>query len=186
MNDAKVRGTILRLPLVYGPDDKRHHTFEYVKRMQDGRSAILLDEDKYQWRWTRGYVENVAAAIGLAVVSEQAANRIYNVGDADALTEADWARNIGRAVGWNGEIVAVPKDLIPKHLSQDYDYRHNVAANTSRIRKELGYDEPIFREDALKRTIASEQEHPPMEIDMERFNYAAEDAVLAKLGRKSN
>jgi len=38
----------------------------------------------------------------------------------------------------------------------------------------------------LERTITWEQEHPPKEIDAERFDYAAEDAVLAKLGRKGN
>jgi len=181
MTDAKLKGTVLRLPVVYGPDDKQHRTFEYVKRMRDGRPAILLDEKKYQWRWSRGYVDNVAAAVALAVVSEQAANRIYNVGEAEALTEAEWVRSIGHAAGWSGEIVAVPGELMPNHMVEDYDYRHDLAADTSRIRQELGYVEPITQEEAVARTVAWEQEHLPEELDTRRFDYAAEDAALAQL-----
>lgn len=183
MKDAKVKSTILRLPVVYGADDKQHRSFEYVKRMRDGRPAVLLDEEKYHWRWSRGYVENVAAAIALAVVSEQAANRIYNVGEAEALTEAEWVRSIGHAIGWNGEIVAVPKDLMPKHLVEDYDYRHNLAADTSRIREELDYVEPISHEEAVERTVTWEQEHLPKELYTGRFNYTAEDAALVAMKR---
>jgi len=50
---------------VYGPGDNQHRIFEYLKRMDDGRTAILLTGPG-GWRWSRGYVENVAAAIALA------------------------------------------------------------------------------------------------------------------------
>jgi nucleoside-diphosphate-sugar epimerase len=66
MSDPQTPFTILRLPKVYGPGD-RSRLSDYLKRMDDGREAILLGERKSRWRWTRGYVENVAAAIGLAV-----------------------------------------------------------------------------------------------------------------------
>jgi nucleoside-diphosphate-sugar epimerase len=186
MNDSKLPGTVLRLPKVYGFGDNQHRAFEYVKRMDDGRPAILLEKRKAQWRWTRGYTENVAVAIVLAVMNEQAANRIYNVGEADALTEAEWARELGCAAGWDGEVVAAPRDILPKHLAEDYDYRHNLAANTSRIREELGYAEPISREEALKQTVAWERDNPPKNIDAEKFDYAAEDAALMRFERKSS
>lgn len=183
MNDSKLPGTILRLPKVYGFGDNQHRAFEYVKRMDDGRPAIVLDGRKAQWRWTRGYTENVAVAIALAVTNEQAANRIYNVGEADALTEAEWVRELGRAAGWDGEVVSAPRDILPQHLAEDYDYRHHLAADTSRIREELGYAEPVSREEALKQTVAWERGDPPRNIDVEKFDYAAEDAALMKSER---
>ncbi len=186
MNDSKLPGTVLRLPKVYGCGDNQHRAFEYVKRMDDGRPAILLEERKAQWRWTRGYMENVAAAIVLAVMNEQSANRIYNVGEVDALTEAEWVRSIGRAAGWNGQVFSLPRDILPNHLAEDYDYRHDLAANTSRIREELGYAEPISREEALKQTVAWERDNPPKDIDPEKFDYAAEDAALMGLERKGS
>lgn len=145
--------------------------------MDDGRPAILLDESKARWRWTRGYMENVAAAIVSAVMDGRAVNRIYNVGETDALTEADWVRGLGRAAGWSGEVVLVPRDVLPKHLAEDYDYRHDLAADTSRIREELGYAEPIPRQEALKQTVAWERVSPPESIAPEKFDYAAEDVT---------
>lgn len=61
MGDADPVGTILRLPMVYGPGDPQHRLFQYLKRMDDRRPAILMDEGAAGWRWSRGYVENVAA-----------------------------------------------------------------------------------------------------------------------------
>ena len=181
MNDRRLPGTVLRLPKIYGPGDKQHHTFEYVKRMDDGRKAILLEETKAQWRWTRGYVDDVAAAIALAVTDDRAAGHIYNVGEEQAATEAEWVSSIGRAAGWIGRVVNAPRNLMPVHLLEDYDYRHHLAANTSSIRKELGYGESIRREDALRETIEWERTHPPEQVDVKRFNYAAEDVVLRTL-----
>ena len=54
MGDPALPGTVLRLPMVYGPGDYMHRVFPYLKRMQDGRSAIILEEGMAGWRrwWT--------------------------------------------------------------------------------------------------------------------------------------
>jgi len=44
MSDAQIAGTILRLPMVYGPGDKYHRLHPHLKRMDDGRRAILIQE----------------------------------------------------------------------------------------------------------------------------------------------
>lgn len=181
MGDADLPGTILRLPMVYGPRDKQHRLFEYSKRMDDNRSAILLDEGLANWRWTRGYVENVATAIALAVTDERATGRIYNVGETEALTTAEWVRKIGQVAGWNGEVVVVPKGRLPAHLTMDINTNQHIVADTTRIRKELGYDEPVPRDEALRRTVAWERAHPPDKIDSEMCDYATEDNILAEL-----
>ena len=63
MENSNLPGTILRLPMVYGPNDYQHRLHEYVKRMEDERPVIFLQEDMARWRWTRGYVDNVASSI---------------------------------------------------------------------------------------------------------------------------
>jgi nucleoside-diphosphate-sugar epimerase len=151
--------------------------------MDDGRRAILLGEAQCEWRWTRSYVENVAAAIALAVMDERAAGRIYNVGEPESLSEAEWVRTIGKVVGWDGEVVAVPEGMLPAHLAAPYDWRQSLAAETRRIRNELGYVEKIPREEALRRTVEWERANPPGEIDAKRFDYAAEDLALSRLER---
>ena len=182
MGSRELPGTILRLPAVYGPHDSQHRWFEYLKRMDDGRPAILMDEGAAQWRWTRGYVENVAHAIALAVLDERAQGKTYNVGEPDALSEAEWIGLIGQVVGWPGQVVAVPGIELPAHLRRDYEWAQHWVADTRRLREELGYSELVPREEALQRTIAWERANPPAEVEPSRFDYVAEDATLARLG----
>ena len=40
-----VSGTVLRLPMVYGPGDPLHRFFPLLKRIADKRQAILLADD---------------------------------------------------------------------------------------------------------------------------------------------
>ena len=186
MNDPELAGTILRLPAVYGPGDPQHRVFEYLKPMDDGRPVILLEQRRARWRWTRGYVENVAAAIALALTDERAAGRIYNVGEENAQTETEWIESIGRAAGWQGKVLPVARDRLPEHLKDDLDWEQDLAADTGRIRKELGYAEPVQREEALRRTVAWERAHPPPEVDPKSYDYAAEDAALAEQARQDD
>ena len=130
----------------------------------------------------RAYVENVAAAIALATTDERATGRIYNVGEADPLTEAEWAAAIGDAAGWRGRIVAISAAQLPSHLQMKADPDHEFYLSSARIRRELGYAEPIPRDEALRRTVAWERDHPPAAIDPAKFDYATEERALAALG----
>jgi nucleoside-diphosphate-sugar epimerase len=181
MNDPVLLGSVLRLPMVYGPRDTQHRLFEYLKRMDDNRPTILLDEDVAGWHWTRGYVENVAAAIACATTDERAVKRIYNVGEAETFSIAEWVRAIGDVADWHGEIITVAKDRLPRYLVMNIDTNQDLRVDTTRIRKELGYNEAIPLDEALRRTVAWERANPPGEIDTKKFDYAAEDALLAEL-----
>ncbi len=160
--EAAVRGgadvplTILRLPKIYGPGDPQRRLRPYLSRMRDGGAEISIDRAKAVWRWTRGYVEDVADAIALAVTDARAAGRVYNVGEEDALTEAQWVRAIGAASGWNGEVRAVSRDELPAELSEPYDFTHDLEADTRRIRGELDYREQIGRAEGVRRAAAWE------------------------------
>ena len=132
--------------------------------------------------WTRGYVENVAAAIALAVVDERAKNRIYNVGEAVARSEAEWLRAIGRAANWHGHIRPVPSEQLPPEMRNDnVALQYRLVIDTTRLREELGYTEHITPEEPLQRTVAWQREHPPQTANENPFDYEAEDAVLKQL-----
>lgn len=177
MNDAELAGTVLRLPMVYGPGDPLHRLFPYLKRMDDKRRAILIQEDAARWRGPRGYVENVAAAIALATVSDKAAGRIYNVAEEPTLTETEWVERIGRSVGWKGSIAPVPKERTPAHLKIPYRNEQDWTMSSARIRKELGYVEPVDSDTAMERTIAWERANPPV-MPAAAFDYEAEDRAI--------
>ncbi|MBV9301508.1 MAG: NAD-dependent epimerase/dehydratase family protein [Acidobacteriaceae bacterium] len=179
MGDPQLIGTVLRLPMVYGPGDPLHRTFPYVKRMDDRRPAILIQEEAASWRAPRGYVENVAAAIARAAVSSRAEGRIYNIAEPEAFTEIEWVRKIAQSAGWCGEVVPVPRDVTPEHLRVSHNTEQHWVMSSARIREELDFQEPVEPAVALARTIAWERENPPP-IDPAQFDYAAEDSAIAK------
>ncbi len=178
MSNPELPGTILRLPAVYGPGDGRHGFAAHLMRMDDARPAILLDENQARWRWSHGYVENVAAAITMAVTDDRASGHIYNVGEESIPTTAERVRQLAKLVGWRGEIVTFPRGSLPPHLRDAYHYSQDLAYDTSRIRTELGYQETVSVDEGLRRTITWLRAHPPA-ADAAHSYYAAEDAALA-------
>ena len=176
--DPAVSWSILRLPMVYGPDDPLHRFFPLLKRIADGRSTILFSEDFAAWRVPRGYVENVAHAIAVVATSDQAAGRIYNICDEPSLSEHAWQSKIAKQMNWNGRFVLLPRGKTPMHLSQPGNAAQHLVASSGRIRTGLGYEEPVELEEAIRRTIAWEQQNPPSIVNSQQFDYSAEDAAL--------
>jgi nucleoside-diphosphate-sugar epimerase len=180
LGDAQLLGTVLRLPMVYGPGDPLHRQFPIVKRMDDRRPAMIFEAKHAAWRGARGYVENVAAAIALATTNSRAAGRTYNIADPDNPSELEWAREVARIVGWSGEIVVLPNDRTPAHLRLPGNLDQHWIVDSSRIREELGYREPVPRDEAIGRTVEWERANPPaVAVDPRTFDYDAEDAALA-------
>lgn len=178
MNATGVRGTVLRLPMVYGPRDPLHRFFPLMKRCADGRSSIILCNEFAAWRGPRGYVENVAHAIVLAATSDRASGRVYNVCEEPVLPELEWQTRIAKQMGWPGKFVLLPREKTPKHLLQPGNAAQQVVASSQRIRTDLLYEEPVEIEEAIRRTIAWEQRNPPGVINPEQFDYESEDAAL--------
>ena len=128
LGHPQLPGTVLRLPKVYGPQGNADLATMYAYR------------DRRHWRWTHGYVENVAFAIVLAALHPAAANRVYNVGEAYTPTIAE-------------RLHSLPSSIVPRVAANAYDFRQDIAYDTTRIRAELGYDEPLSYEEGLKQTL---------------------------------
>jgi nucleoside-diphosphate-sugar epimerase len=178
MGNPGLPGTIVRLPMVYGPGDPGHRLFPILKRVDDGRPAILLEESMAAWRGCRGYVENVAHAIALAVHLNRSAGRIYNVAFPENFSELEWTRRVAEQAGFQGQFIVLPESEAPASLKVPYRMEQHWAADSRRIREELGYTEPIGLDEALDRTIAWERANPA-KFDPKQFDYEAEDRALA-------
>ncbi|HEY7170596.1 MAG TPA: NAD-dependent epimerase/dehydratase family protein [Vicinamibacterales bacterium] len=174
---ADLPGTVLRLPMVYGPGDPLHRFHPIVKRVDDRRRRIPYSIGTAGWRATKGYVGEVGAAIALATVSARAAGQIYNVGEPDAITELEWARLIAGSMQWNGEFVVLPDEQLPVYLRAPGNTAQHWATDTTKIRRELGYAERLPRDEAIRRTVEWERVNPPAGFTPHQFDYAAEDAV---------
>ena len=179
MNDPELVGTVLRLPMVYGPGDPLHRFYPVVKRVLDGRRNIIFPETLAGWRSPRGYVENVAAAIALAAMDVRAAGRIFNVCEEPSFSELEWAKKITSEMRWEGEFVVLPVDRTPRHLLKPGNAAQDWTASSARIRRELGYEEPVAIDKAIRRTIDWQRKNVPAAEFLAQFDYAAEAAAVA-------
>lgn len=186
MSEPDLPATILRLPMVYGAGDPLHRVLGILQRMDDRRPAIVLEAGIAGWRGSYGYVENVAWAIALAVTDARAAGSIYNVADLPTLSTEERVRAIAQACGWQGKIIVTSRAQLPDSWDCLFNTEQNWVSDTTRIRKQLGYSEPISINEALRQTIAWERAHSPAELSPwaapELLDPAIEDTILANLG----
>jgi nucleoside-diphosphate-sugar epimerase len=127
----EVHACVLRLPKVYGARDNAD------------LATVFGNRGHPQWRWTHLYVENVAAAIVLAAVHPAAAGRVYNVGEAETPTVAE-------------RMARLPPSSVPVAAAETFNFSQDIAYDTTRIRVELGYSEPVTEEEGLRRTFAGQ------------------------------
>jgi nucleoside-diphosphate-sugar epimerase len=137
LSDPELIGTVLRLPMVYGPSDYQHRLYGYLRSMVDKRDFILLDEGFAGWRSTRGYVEDIADAIVRAVVDEPSRGEVFNVADNQFHSEREWVELIAKAMDWQGEIRTMPSEALPESLRSNLDTRQHLMVDSSKIRDRL-------------------------------------------------
>jgi nucleoside-diphosphate-sugar epimerase len=135
LGDSELPGTVLRLPMIYGPADHLYRFHPVLKRIDDDRPAILFEQGWSGWRSPRGYVENVAAALALAAVSEQASGRVYNVAETPAFSELEWAGKIATAAGREVTFLTLSKEQMPAHLAHPGNSAQHWEADSTRIRQ---------------------------------------------------
>jgi nucleoside-diphosphate-sugar epimerase len=181
MSDPALSGTAIRLPMMYGPGDPLHRFFPLLKRCEDGRPSVLLADDMAAWRAPRGYVEKRC--------TRHCARRDLGSGAWLYLQHLRRAHLIrtGLAVANRkeyelaGKVRRPAQDKTPKHLLQPGNAQQHIVATSERIRSELCYKEPVEIDEAIRRTIAWEQQNPPRAVILHQyqFDYDAEDAALA-------
>jgi nucleoside-diphosphate-sugar epimerase len=185
MADPNLPGTIVRLPMIYGSGDFLHRFYVYLKRMEDRRPAILLEESVAQWRGSYGYVENVAHAIALVVTKECAINRIYHVAEPETPSQLEYICKLGEIVGWQGVAIALPRNSFPAEWEGGLNFNQHWVVDSSRIRQELGYEEIISIAEALEKTVAWQLSSPPSDRSFWEvsylLDYATEDKILEEL-----
>lgn len=176
--------TILRLPAVYGPGDPLAREWFFVRRVLDGRRRIALP-DGGLGLFHRGYVDDVARAVVLALESPQAVGRTYNVGHERVLTVRGIAELVAQVMDHEWEIVSVPAEWLPP--TNPYAPSCPIVYDLSRIRAELGYREAVSLEEGMRQTVAWLMANPPAPeewglaryLSHDAFDYAAEDAAIA-------
>jgi nucleoside-diphosphate-sugar epimerase len=158
MGDPELPGTVLRLPMVYGPADYHRRPKTYTERMFAGAERIQLEEGFARWETARGYIDDVAQGVALAVCDERAAGRIYNVCEEEFLSEEAWVRALAEAAGWEGELALVNEHELEPEERPGIETRQHLRLSSARIRAELGYQEELSLAERIARTVGWERE----------------------------
>ncbi|MDH4143598.1 MAG: NAD-dependent epimerase/dehydratase family protein [Acidimicrobiia bacterium] len=176
--------TMFRYPVVYGPTGLGGSVWAVMERALDRRAHIVLP-DGGMAVISRGYTENVARAVLLAVdQAEASAGNIYNCGDEAQFTLAQWVQLICAEMDWDMEIVGVPADLAwsTMDLLPLQSAPLHQLLDLHRLRADLGYRDAVPAVEAVGRVVRWHLEHPgPRRGGREGdpLNYAAEDAQVA-------
>ena len=153
---GEVPATVLRLPKVYGPHDGDHHVGGALNRLRSADGELVLSEQEARWRWSRGYVANVAAAIVAALTDPLAAGRTYNVGEPDALPQATWLQRVAAVANLDTTVRTSPN--AEQSDAPPFNWAYSMALDTRRIRTELKFAEEISHPQALVRSVLWEGE----------------------------
>jgi nucleoside-diphosphate-sugar epimerase len=156
MEHSSLPATILRLPMIYGPNDRQHRLWPYLHLINQ-KQTISLDPREADWRTCRGFVENVAHAITLVANNDRAANQIYNVAEENSLTEEEWVQMIQKHCQSEIPIQTIENE------SLDFYPEQHLFIDSQKIRQELGYKEIVPFSQGMMETIQWENEHPPVQ-----------------------
>jgi len=175
--------TILRYPIIYGPNAPASVDWCIVRRILDKRRCFILGDGGLQVS-RRGFSVNVAHCLQLIVDQPQVSSgQIYHVADDDQYTLRQRAELIARALGHQWEYVNLPHSLACC-VSPLWKESEHLAFDTTKIRGELGYRDLVPAGEAVMQSAVWLAEHGPKRAaEMEKqlgdpFAYEAEDAVV--------
>jgi nucleoside-diphosphate-sugar epimerase len=178
--------TMFRYPVVYGPGQLGASVWQVMERALDKRPHIVLPDGGLAVV-TRGYAVNVAHAVLSAVDHPAAAaGKIYNCGDEQQFTLAQWVQLICDAMGHRMEVVGVPADVA--YSTRDFLPLQSAPVHQlldlHSIRADLGYADVVPAVEAIPQVVRwyTDNRPPSKRSDAERAaanNYTAEDEQVA-------
>jgi nucleoside-diphosphate-sugar epimerase len=168
--------TVARLPMVYGPRDGQRREWFILRRVHAGRKEIPIGSGS--WLAAKGFVDDVARGLRLALEAGDARGEIFNLGETRTYPMGQWAEMILDAAGSDAELVRVRDDQLPEDLGVTAAIPQHLLVDSGKARRMLGFADTDPRE-ALGTTVAWHLEHPPPGEDP---GFDADDAALDQAG----
>ncbi|MCB1741699.1 MAG: NAD-dependent epimerase/dehydratase family protein [Gammaproteobacteria bacterium] len=177
--------THFRYPVIYGPRQVQPTVWAIMRRALDKRDYIVLPDGGLTVT-SRGYAENVAQAVLLAVDRPEAAGgQIYNCADVHQLSMRQWVELVMDAMGTRIEVIGIPDSVadVARDLMMFRSSSHHQLFDLFKIRSELGYTDKVPVPEAMQRTVRWYMDNPPAEKETFKSDLAAhyrsEDALVS-------
>ncbi len=167
--------TVLRWPMVYGPNDGQRREEYVLSRVRAGRDRIPVGSG--MWLASKGFVADIAAGTKLAIENDSVAGEIFNLGETVTYPMGLWTQMILDAAGSKAELVRVPDDKLPDDLDLTGAVQQHLLCDCSKARTVLGFDDTDPR-DALKISVEWHLNNPPEEP---KDDFSSDDEALASV-----
>lgn len=144
--------TIVRPPIVQGPEDSSLRGWFWYQRIADG-GPLLVPHKFPASVWRQAYSEDIAAAVALAAANPAAFGRTYNVASEEIVTLEDFLRLTARTLEKSDPIVSVPQAVLAKEAPwYRPTFAHQFIMDITRIKEDLGFV-PTPLAEWLKETV---------------------------------
>lgn len=126
--------TIIRPPVVYGPDDPTERGFWYLLRLLEGGPLILANGGIQSFRLS--YSKDVAQAFLKAALNPKAHQKSYFIGQKEIITLKDFLDESAKCLGVVPNYVSVPLE-IAKDLGGPHSSMINIIPDISEAERDL-------------------------------------------------
>lgn len=131
--------TIIRPPIVQGPDDASRRGWFWYQRIADG-GPVLVPARYPSAAWRQAFSRDVARIILLAAANPTAFGRTYNIASDEILTLQDFVRLSAEIIGRPDPGVSVRRDRLRREAEwYTPTYVHRFVMDISRIKADLGF-----------------------------------------------
>jgi nucleoside-diphosphate-sugar epimerase len=140
----KVPWTILRPPVVYGPNDPNEGGFWYLARLLQGGPVLLGDGGTQSFRLLSS-ADTARAFVKVVEVRKKTLRKIYFLGQGEIITLRDFVEESARAMGIIPEFLSVPTSVLGE-MAGPYANMVNLIPDISAARKDFGFETTPFPE----------------------------------------
>lgn len=151
--------TIIRPPIVLGPEDPSLRGYFYFQRLLDERPIILTNGGVQSFRLA--YSRDLSRGYLRALASERAENAIYNLNQSEIIQLTDLIETSAEALGVEPDIVSIPHQTLQDagfEYPETYAPVQNFVPSIEKAQSELSYTTTSF-EDWIAETARWYRDH---------------------------